>query len=111
MPEYLAPGVFVEETSFRAKSIEGVSTSTTGFVGATRRGPLARPTGDQPATLELLTSFFDFRRLYGGFENLQFTGEARAINQTRPGRRREEESTSGPLQSTPLPHKREESAP
>ena len=25
MPEYLAPGVYVEETSFRAKSIEGVS--------------------------------------------------------------------------------------
>ena len=33
MPEYLAPGVFVEETSFRAKTIEGVSTTTTGFIG------------------------------------------------------------------------------
>ena len=33
MPEYLAPGVYVEEVSFRAKSIEGVSTTTTGFVG------------------------------------------------------------------------------
>ncbi len=40
MPEYLAPGVFVEEVSFRAKSIEGVSTTTTGFVGATRYGPI-----------------------------------------------------------------------
>ena len=39
MPEYLAPGVFVEEVSFRAKSIEGVSTTTTGFVGPTRYGP------------------------------------------------------------------------
>ena len=28
MPEYLAPGVYVEETSFRSKSIEGVGTST-----------------------------------------------------------------------------------
>jgi len=37
MPEYLAPGVFVEEVSFRAKSIEGVSTTTTGFVGATSK--------------------------------------------------------------------------
>lgn len=36
MPEYLAPGVFVEETSFRQKAIEGVSTSTTGFVGSGR---------------------------------------------------------------------------
>ena len=30
MPEYLAPGVYVEETSYRPKSIEGVSTTTTG---------------------------------------------------------------------------------
>ena len=40
MPEYLAPGVYVEETSFRAKSIEGVSTTTTAFVGPTRYGPV-----------------------------------------------------------------------
>ena len=39
MPEYLAPGVYVEETSFRAKSIEGVSTTTTGFIGPARFGP------------------------------------------------------------------------
>ena len=36
MPEYLAPGVYVEETSFRSKSIEGVSTTTTGFIGPAR---------------------------------------------------------------------------
>ena len=40
MPEYLAPGVYVEEVSFRSKSIEGVPTSTTGFVGLTRSGPV-----------------------------------------------------------------------
>ena len=40
MPEYLAPGVYVEEVSFRSKSIEGVSTSTTGFAGMTRYGPV-----------------------------------------------------------------------
>ena len=34
MPEYLAPGVYVEETSFRSKSIEGVGTSTTAFVAS-----------------------------------------------------------------------------
>ena len=65
MPEYLAPGVYVEETSFRAKSIEGVGTSTTGFVGPTRKGPI----GGLP---ELLTSFGDFERLYGGLDNLGF---------------------------------------
>ncbi|MDT5062482.1 MAG: uncharacterized protein QOH63_2941 [Acidobacteriota bacterium] len=63
MPEYLAPGVYVEETSFRAKSIEGVGTSTTGFVGLTRKGPIS-------GTLELITSFGDFERIYGGLTNL-----------------------------------------
>ncbi|MEO1623292.1 MAG: phage tail sheath family protein, partial [Cyanobacteria bacterium J06632_3] len=63
MPEYLAPGVYVEETSFRAKSIEGVSTSTAGFVGLTRRGPVANPQAGQP--VELITSFGDFERIYG----------------------------------------------
>jgi phage tail sheath protein FI len=59
MPEYLAPGVYVEETSFRAKSIEGVGTSTTAFAGPTRRGPI----DEIP---ELVTSFADFQRVYGG---------------------------------------------
>lgn len=66
MPEYLAPGVYVEETSFRAKSIEGVSTSTTGFVGPTRKGPAS-------GTPEILTSFGDFERIYGGQDNLSYT--------------------------------------
>ncbi|MCZ8111925.1 MAG: phage tail sheath family protein [Betaproteobacteria bacterium] len=57
MPEYLAPGVFVEETSFRAKSIEGVSTTTTGFIGAARFGPVAM----EP---DILTSLADYERLY-----------------------------------------------
>src|SRR5262245_29054162 len=65
MPEYLAPGVFVEEVSFRQKTIEGVSTSTTGFVGPTRFGPL---TGEP----ELLTSFADFERIYGGIDPLDW---------------------------------------
>ena len=68
MPEYLAPGVYVEETSFRAKSIEGVSTSTTGFVGRTRRGPVFGITDSD--TPELLTSFGDFERIYGGFDDI-----------------------------------------
>ena len=66
MPEYLAPGVYVEETSFRAKSIEGVGTSTTAFVGPTRRGPV----GETP---ELITSLTDFERIYGSLENLALT--------------------------------------
>jgi phage tail sheath protein FI len=60
MPEYLAPGVFVEETSFRAKSIEGVSTTTTGFIGPARFGPVHL----EP---DILTSLADFERLYDPF--------------------------------------------
>ena len=69
MPEYLAPGVYVEETSFRAKSIEGVGTSTTAFVGPTRKGPY-RVDNDTPESPELLTSYGDFERIYGGFADL-----------------------------------------
>ncbi len=70
MPEYLAPGVFVEETSFRQKTIEGVSTSTTGFAGPTRFGPVD---GEPP----LLTSFTDFERIYGGLDALRFGADDR----------------------------------
>lgn len=66
MPEYLAPGVFVEEVSYRAKSIEGVSTTTTGFVGATRYGPL----DIEP---DIVTSLVEFERVYGGKQKLAFT--------------------------------------
>lgn len=66
MPEYLAPGVFVEEVSFRAKSIEGVSTTTTGFVGATRYGPI----DIEP---EIITSLVEFERAYGGKQRLSFS--------------------------------------
>ena len=65
MPEYLAPGAYIEETSFRQKTIEGVSTSTAGFVGPARFGP----TKGVP---ELLTSFADFERIYGGIDKLEY---------------------------------------
>ena len=67
MPEYLAPGVYVEETSFRARSIQGVGTSTTGFVGLARKGP----TDGLP---ELVTSFGEFERMFGGLGALDLPG-------------------------------------
>lgn len=70
MPEYLSPGVYVEETSFRAKSIEGVPTSTTGMVGAARYGPLQYPGGPGSTEPRLITSFTEFERVYGGLEPL-----------------------------------------
>ena len=71
MPEYLAPGVYVEETSFRAKTIEGVSTSTAAFVGPTRTGPVS-------GVPEIVTSFGEFERVYGGLDPLTFVNEPRA---------------------------------
>ncbi|MFV9504138.1 MAG: hypothetical protein AB4911_06190 [Oscillochloridaceae bacterium umkhey_bin13] len=75
MPEYLAPGVYVEETSFRAKSIEGVSTTTTGFVGPARYGPIDLP-------LEVITSIGDFEYIYGDGRQLQYVDAATGTVET-----------------------------
>jgi uncharacterized protein len=57
MVTYLAPGVYIEEGSYRSRPIEGVSTSTAGFVGLTERGPI-RP--------QLVTSPAEYERWFGG---------------------------------------------
>jgi phage tail sheath protein FI len=57
MPEYLHPGVYIQETSYRGKALEGVSTSTAGLVGSASRGPVGTPT--------LVTSFAEFTRQFG----------------------------------------------
>ena len=87
MGEYLAPGVYVEEVSFRAPSIEGVGTTTTAFVGPTRTGPVAgMPYGGLPASgsaaagtpgggvPDLLTSYGDFEAIYGSYDDLSMVG-------------------------------------
>jgi uncharacterized protein len=75
VPEYLAPAVYVEEVSFRAPSIEGVGTTTTGFAGPTLTGPV----GIKP---ELLTSFGDFQNIYGGYDNLSIDPSAASTKNT-----------------------------
>lgn len=62
MAEYLAPGVYVEEIEAGPKPIEGVSTSTTGMVGMTARGPA-------DGLPKLVTSFAEYRRRFGGYLN------------------------------------------
>ena len=59
MPEYLSPGVYVEEIDTGPKPIEGVSTSTAGAVGVTERG------ANQGKPI-LVTSYADFGRRFGG---------------------------------------------
>ena len=60
MAEYLAPGIYIEEFDSGVKAMEGVGTSTAGFVGLAERGPVdGRPT--------LVTSFADYQRRFGGY--------------------------------------------
>ncbi len=59
MPEYLSPAVYIEEQD-GIQPIEGVSTSTTGFIGVTVRGP-------DTGLPVLVTSFPEFQRAFGGY--------------------------------------------
>jgi phage tail sheath protein FI len=58
MPEYLSPGVYVEEVDTGNKPIEGVATSTVGFLGLAERGP---------TTPMLVTSFSEYTRTFGKY--------------------------------------------
>ncbi|RCX11360.1 hypothetical protein DFR58_1256 [Anaerobacterium chartisolvens] len=60
MAEYLSPGVYIEEFDQGGRPIEGVSTSTAGFVGMAERGSIK-------GVPELVTSFADFKRKFGGY--------------------------------------------
>ncbi len=57
MAEYLAPGVYVEEIPSGAQAIEGVATSTAGFVGVTERGP---------AEVVRVTGLAEYEQCFGG---------------------------------------------
>ena len=60
MAEYLSPGVYVEEFDSGVKAMEGVGTSTAGFIGLAEKGPVTgRPV--------LLTSFAEYQRRFGGY--------------------------------------------
>jgi uncharacterized protein len=64
MPEYLHPGVYVEEIERGPRPIEGVPTSTAAFIGETERGP-TKP--------RLVTSYKDYSRWFGGvFDDTKF---------------------------------------
>lgn len=60
MAEYLAPGVYMEEFDSGVKAMEGVGTSTAGFLGLAEKGPVM----GHPV---LLTSFAEYQRRFGGY--------------------------------------------
>jgi phage tail sheath protein FI len=55
------PGVYIEEIPSGVRTITGVSTSITAFIGRTLRGPT-----DEPITIN---SFGEFERVFGGLWN------------------------------------------
>ena len=72
MAEYLSPGVYVEEYDSGATPMQGVSTSTAGFIGLAERGPVI----GEP---QLVTSFADYKRMYGGYLSEAGFGSARFL--------------------------------
>jgi uncharacterized protein len=68
VPEFIHPGVFVEEVPSGVRSIEGVSTSTAGFVGATAVGPTDGPV--------LVSSIAEFERSFGDEGDLRDAAQA-----------------------------------
>lgn len=65
-PEYLSPGVYVEEVDKGAKPIEGVGTAVAAFVGFTERVPLDEK--EQPDYRpRFIPNWTEFVRTFGGF--------------------------------------------
>ena len=72
MAEYFSPGVYIEEYDNSPRSIEGVGTSTAGFVGLAEKGP----TVGAPS---LVTNFKSFIKQFGGFLSEFTHGEYRYL--------------------------------
>ena len=73
MAEYLSPGVYVEEFESGSKPMEGVGTSTAGFIGLAERGPVE-------GIPQLVTNSADFHRMYGGYLSENEFGEYRYLS-------------------------------
>ncbi|WP_347352198.1 phage tail sheath subtilisin-like domain-containing protein [Intrasporangium sp.] len=60
MPNYLSPGVYVEEVEAGSRPIEGVGTAVAAFVGLAEKGPLHEPT--------LVSNWTQFAETFGDFQ-------------------------------------------
>ncbi len=61
MPEYLSPGIYMEEVDRGPKPIAGVSTAVAAFVGFTEAGPVNSP--------QLITSWTQYVETFGGIDD------------------------------------------
>ncbi len=68
MPQYLSPGVYVEEVDSGSRPIEGVGTAVAGFVGLAPRGPANQPT--------LVTNWSQFTQTFGDFTDGSYLAQA-----------------------------------
>src|SRR6476660_10643966 len=59
MPQYLSPGVYVEEIDSGARPIEGVGTAVAAFIGLAEKGPFNKPI--------LCSNWTQFTKTFGGF--------------------------------------------
>ena len=59
MPEYLSPGVYVEEVDKGTKPIEGAGTACAAFVGFAEQGPVNEPV--------FIPNWTEFTNTFGGF--------------------------------------------
>ena len=72
MAEYLSPGVYIEETGNVTTPVQGVGTSTAGFVGVAEKGPVS-------GAPVLVTSQAEFNRKFGGYLQESEFGEYRYL--------------------------------
>jgi len=72
MAEYFSPGVYVEEYDNSPRSIEGVGTSTAGFIGLAEKGPIE-------GAPSLVTNFKSFTQQFGGYLSEFAYGEYRYL--------------------------------
>ena len=79
MPQYLSPGVYVEEVEAGSRPIEGVGTAVAAFVGLAAQGPFNEPT--------LVTNWSQFTQTFGDFVDGSYLG-ARRLRLLQQRRRR-----------------------
>ena len=72
MAEYLSPGVYVEEFDSGPTPMQGVGTSTAGFIGVAEKGPVS-------GAPVLVTGPADFTRKFGGYLHESEFGEYRFL--------------------------------
>ena len=68
MPNYLSPGVYIEEVEAGSRPIEGVGTAVAAFVGLAERGPFNEPT--------LVTNWSQFTQTFGDFNDGSYLAHA-----------------------------------